>query len=832
MTIVIFALSILSLLLLIAATAAPLARHLNLPQPVLFAALGLSIGLGTAISGLEVYQGALDNYQRWFVEQLALDTSALLHVFLPPLLFEMALVVNLRRLIGDAVAVLVMAILAVVMTTAAIGAATWALTPIQAAGCLLLGAAVATTDPGAVISTFREIGAPKRLLSILEGESLLNDAAAIAIFGLLLGFLSKNVETTALGLTLDFLKSFGAGAGIGILTAILAILVYPYLARSSAAETSVTVAVAYVAFISAELFVGASGVVSVVFAGLTTGHLAFSRMGPGNWNTVRIVWSQIGFWANALITIIAASLVPTLILQAGWRVIPITIIAYLGAIIARSIIVLGLIPAMAKIGLTTSLTKSQAYLVTWGGVRGAVTLVLALAIADINALGPDALILAASAACYTLLTIFLNASTLAWLTNRLGLNQLSRTDLALREKIAAGALERVRRAIGDIARARHLEPEAITTVELALGARKEEVEALAEKQAGGELIPLDEQLRAGLAIAAGQEARLIRRAFEEGAISAATARALSFESEKIADAARVLSTGGYKKASEAALRPKFTYRIAVLTQRFLRMDWLLRRCIEQHFITILELERVVRELIKFTSRTIEPMIGNYASIELVTVLKERHRSVENEIDAVSAQYPVYALEVEKVLIARAAIRRERQQYLRLLNDGVIGEELHDSLIRNLDQRERQAATPPRLDLTLTARQILDGLPMFRALDRQQRRMLARKLKSRFTTPGELVVEAGKRSNKMFFIASGAFGVDEDGHKSQLATGDFFGELAVQQSFSRTKENVVSLGYCQLLVLSRRDFEKLQKRDPKIKILIQNDPVVALPPTNI
>ena len=115
MTIVIFALSILSLLLLIAATAAPLARHLNLPQPVLFAALGLSIGLGTAISGLEVYQGALDNYQRWFVEQLALDTSALLHVFLPPLLFEMALVVNLRRLIGDAVAVLVMAILAVVI---------------------------------------------------------------------------------------------------------------------------------------------------------------------------------------------------------------------------------------------------------------------------------------------------------------------------------------------------------------------------------------------------------------------------------------------------------------------------------------------------------------------------------------------------------------------------------------------------------------------------------------------------------------------------------------------------------------------------------------------
>ena len=821
MTIVIFILSILSFLMLIAAAAAPIARLLKLPQPVLFAALGLFIGLGITLFGREMYQGALDKYQHWFVDQLALDTSAILHVFLPPLLFEMALVVNLRRLVGDAPAVLTMAIVAVAITTVAVGASTWALTPIEAAGCLLLGAAVATTDPGAVISTFREIGAPKRLLSILEGESLLNDAAAIAIFGLLIGILTQDLETTPFGLTINFLSSFGAGASIGVLTASLAILVYPYLARSSAAETSVTVAVAYLAFIVAELFVGASGVVSVVFAGLTTGHMGFLRMGPGNWNTVRVVWSQIGFWANALITIIAASLVPALILEAGWRVIPITILAYLGAMVARTFIVLGLIPAMAKIRLTTSLTRPQAYVAIWGGVRGSVTLVLALSIADIQALGTDAPLLAASAACFTLVTIFLNASSLAWFTERLGLNQLSRTDLALRERIAAGALERVRSVIGDVARSRHLEPEAIIAVETSLGARQEEVEAIAEKQAGGTEIPRSEQIRAGLAIASGQEARLIRRAFEEGMINAATARSLRFESERIADAGRLSGEEGYKKASQAALAPNFLYKTAVLVQRLFRIDWLLRRSIEQHFITLLELERIIKELMDFTNRSIEPMIGRYAAVDLLAILKNRYELVETEVDAISAQYPTYALEVEKALIARVAIRRERQQYRRLLSDGVIGDELHDSLSKNLDDRERQSTIPPRLDLTITPRQMLDRLTMFQNLENPQKRMLARKLKSRFTIPGELIQEDNSKAKQMYFIASGAFEIIEEGQKSQLATGDFFGDFLTDTESYRRPEKVISLGYCKLLWLSQGDFEKLQKRHPNLNIVNPN-----------
>lgn len=815
MTIVVFGLLALVALMLAAALAPPLARLLGMPAALLFAALGLAYGIGTMAFGVTPFGGALDSYDQWFFEQLALDSKAMLYLFLPPLLFEMTLAVNVRRLLEDATVVMVMAILAVAAATAMVGAAIWAATPIAAAACLLLGAAVATTDPGAVISTFREIGAPRRLLVILEGESLLNDAAAIAIFGLLLGILN-HAEPSFDRVALDFLYSFGAGAAVGFAVATVAGRLYPLLAGSSSAEASVTVAVAYGSFIAAEQAVGGSGVVAVVFAGLVTGSAGFMRMGPGNWQTVRAVWTQIGFWANALIMILAASLAPGLIREAGWAVLPLTALVYLGAVAARSMILFGLLPAMAKIKLSAPLTRSQSYLVVWGGVRGSVTLVLALSIADLEALGDDALLLAAVAAAYTFATIFLNAGTLAWLTRKLGLNQLSAADVALRERILAGALERVRTIVGNLVRARHMEPDALAAVESALGQRREAAEA----QATATEVAFGERLRMGLAIVAGQEARLIRRSFEEGAIGPRAASLLRLDAERIADAARVSSREGYAAAARAAVRPAASYRFAVRLRRFLKLDRPLRAAIELHFVRVLESERIVRELTSFVDGTVTPMIGEDAADNLKDLLEWRRRLVNDEIEAIATQYPIYAKAVEQSLVARAALRRERQQYWRLLNDGVIGQELYDDLAGDLDRRERVAERPPRLDLTLTSTDLIERAPLFARLEARQRRRLARAVRTRFTTPGETIREAGARGQEMFFIASGAVLVDRAGGGERLGSGAFFGEAAILQPLKRRPAKATSLGYCRLLVLKRRDFQKLAKRDPEIESVIR------------
>jgi len=821
MDIVVFAVSVLALALGLLALAVPFARRIGLPLPVAIAAAGLAAGTAAAIADFTLSGTSLSALDRWFVEQVAFDSSALLHIFLPPLLFEMALAVNVRRLLDDIGGVIVMAVVAVVVATVLVGLAVWAVTPIALTACLMLGAAVATTDPGAVITTFREIGAPRRLMVILEGESLLNDAAAIAIFTFLLTLAAPDAEPSVAGVILGFLYSFGVGAGCGLALAWGASLLYPILGRSSAAEMSLTMAVAYGAYLAAEQWLGASGVVAVVFAGLATGSAGFIRMGPGNWSTVQAIWAQTGFWANSLILMLVSLLTPWMLSSLSWVEGVLVIFVYAGAFAARALILFWVLPIMERTGHAAPMDRPQRILAFWGGVRGAVTLVLAISLAEAPALGAAGPVLGALAAAFTLTTLFVNASTLALLTSRLGLDQLSPADLALRERIVAGAIERVRSVIHDIAAARTLEPEALAAVEAALGRQRAEVEAHSKAQAEGERIPFGERLRLGLAILCGQEARLIRRGFEEGAIGPRATSQLRLYAERISDAARTGGRDGYEAAAEASVIDVSGFRPAILLQRYLRLDRLLRGLIERRLTVLLETDRVMRGLQRFARETLRPMIGADATKNLGDLLDRRLKRVQAEIDALDLQYPAYVSAMERALIARAAIRRERHQYVRLYNDNVIGAELRDDLLRDLDKRERIAAQPPRLDLAMASADLLDGVPLFADLDPAQRNLVLRSLRTRFTVPGEVVLAEGARGTEMFFVASGA--LEARGGRSgpvQLSNGDFFGELALIMPYRRRRSSVVSMGFCRLLVLSRRDFIRLKTRDPSIEALIR------------
>jgi CPA1 family monovalent cation:H+ antiporter len=820
MDLVVFGVSALTVALAIMALAVPAARRVGLPLPVAIAGAGLLAGTGALIADFSLSGTSLGALDRLFVEQVAFDSSALLHIFLPPLLFEMALSVNVRRLLDDIGGVIVMAVVAVVAATLLVGAAVWSVTPFALTACLMLGAAVATTDPGAVITTFREIGAPKRLMVILEGESLLNDAAAIAIFTFLLAMSAPGADPGVTGVLLGFLYSFGVGAACGLGLAFLASRLYPVLGRSAAAEVSMTMAVAYGAYLVAEQVAGASGVVAVVFAGLMTGSSGFIRMGPGNWNTVQTVWTQTGFWANALILMLVSLMTPWMLSNLHWTEAVLVLFVYAGAFAARALILFVVMPLLEKLGRSTPMARPQRILAFWGGVRGAVTLVLALSLTQSEALGETGPVLGALAAAFTLMTLFINASTLGLLTARLGLDQLSPADLALRERIVAGAIERVRSVIHDIASARTLEPEALAAVEEALGRQKAEVEAHSKTQAEDIRIPFGERLRLGLAIICGQEARLIRRGFEEGAIGPRVTSQMRLFAERISDAARTGGRDSYAIAAEASVQEASGFRLAILTQRYLRWDRPLRELIAVRLTALLETDRVVRGLQRFADATLAPMVGADAAKNLGELLALRLKQVHDEIDTIDLQYPAYVEALERTMIARAALRRERHQYERLHNDGVIGSELRDSLIRDLDVRERVAAMPPRLDLALSPADLLDGVPLFRELNERQRKLVLRRLRTRFTVPGEVVLEKGTRGTEMYFVASGALEACGKGAPVPISNGDFFGELALILPFRRRKTDVISKGFSRLLVLRRREFIRLKDRDPSIEALIR------------
>ncbi|WP_198670473.1 cation:proton antiporter [Oceanicella sp. SM1341] len=801
------------------ALAVPLARWLSVPLPVVIAGAGLAYGAVASGWGVTLSGATLDPYDFWFLQQISLDSNALLYLFLPPLLFEMALAVNVRRMLDELPIVLIMAVLAVVVATAVIGMLVWWVSPLALIPALLIGAAVATTDPAAVVSTFREIGAPRRLTVILEGESLLNDAAAITIFSLLLGAAAAGPEALQVSdLLIGFARTFTIGALTGLGTALLGSRLYPLLRGSTAAEVSLTLAVAYGAFVIAEDWFGASGVVAVVFAGLATGSVSFVRMGPRNWSTVTAIWQQIGFWASGLILLLVSALTPgMLVALEGWQAL-LLIPVYLGALAARAVVLWGVLPLMDRAGLATPITRPQKLLVLWGGVRGAVTLVLALSLGNLPALGPDARLVGAMAAGYALLTLVLNASTLAWVTRRLGLDRLSLEDLALRERIVEGSFTRVKEAVGQLSELRRLAPDTRTAVEDDLRA----AQADARGRSGGGSIRFGRRLRLGLAILCAQEERLVRRGFEAGATGPRVTMRLRLQADRISDGARQHGRAGYMAACERGLRHPPYMRAAVFLQRWLRWDRPLRAAIELHLAMMLESERHLGILDRFAAGSLSPMVGEDVTENLRALLARRREAVDAAIGAVGLQYPAYAAALDRALVARAALRRERQEYDRLFRDGVIGPELHTDLSRGLDRRERRLGAPPRLDLARPAAELLERAPIFAALSQAQREKVARKLRTRFTTHDEVIVQQGAREDRMYFVADGAVEVrGGEGRPVRLGTGDFFGGRAIVSPTGRRETSVVSLGLCRLLTLSRQEFKRLARADPEIGAAIRD-----------
>src|SRR6266404_8155065 len=192
MTDIVHALLAIAMVLTLVSLLVPLAERLRLPHTVLLAVAGLALGfLGTWIarSG-HVYGPVGDIFAG--LDRLEVGTDVFLPIFLPPLLFTAGLTIDVRRLFDEIFAVLLMAIVAVLVCIAGVAGAVHVATGIDLTVCLLLGAIVSTTDPAAVIGIFRDVGAPKRLSILAEGESLFNDAVAIGAFGFVMEVLIRS----------------------------------------------------------------------------------------------------------------------------------------------------------------------------------------------------------------------------------------------------------------------------------------------------------------------------------------------------------------------------------------------------------------------------------------------------------------------------------------------------------------------------------------------------------------------------------------------------------------------------------------------------------------
>lgn len=403
-----FLIGFLVVLLVLSLLAEPLSRRLHFPHSSVLVVLGAAtVHIATLGFGIDTGLRA-QNFH-----------DLVMFGLLPVLVFEAAFKVPCRALLADFGIILLLATAGTLLTTVICGALLYVgighPSGFPWVAALLAGALLAATDPVAVVQQLKTLGAPERLEVLLEGESLFNDATAIVIFTVLLGLASSGAGSVALpAATFDFLVKFCGGALVGALTGAVAVAAARSLG-DGVATVAITVATAYGSFLIAESALHLSGVMGSLGAGLVMSY-ALARPGHRT-EQIDFLWSAIAYIANGTVFLLMGATITLAMFTERWLAMVIAIIAVLLARAASTFGSLG----VANLASRRPLPLRQQTVIVWGGLRGAVTLALALALpTDL----PYWWTIQSMAFGVVLFTLFVQATSMPWLLRRTGLSSV------------------------------------------------------------------------------------------------------------------------------------------------------------------------------------------------------------------------------------------------------------------------------------------------------------------------------------------------------------------------------------------------------------------------
>jgi CPA1 family monovalent cation:H+ antiporter len=345
-----------------------LAQRVKVPWPSVFVLGGLALGFIPGIPRIE------------------LEPELVLLAFLPPLLFVAAVDSPIRDLKTDLGPILRLSIILVLLTMAAVGAAIHFLTGLDWAPSFALGAIVGPTDALAATAVFRRIGVPRRIVALIDGESLLNDATALVAYRTAVVATMSGTFVLATALS-GFVLAVIGGSAIGLLVGVLTTWLLRRL-DNPPVEVVISLVVPFAAYLPADVL-GVSGVLAAVVAGLVVG----SRLGTIIGASTRVLWlstwKMVNFVMNGFLFVLIGLELPEILAGVGNRP-PLQIVGLI-AIVGAVVVVTRLVYVWTASHIPNStrqaiaqtnpeLARRLTYVVGWAGLRGAVSLAAALAL--------------------------------------------------------------------------------------------------------------------------------------------------------------------------------------------------------------------------------------------------------------------------------------------------------------------------------------------------------------------------------------------------------------------------------------------------------------------
>jgi CPA1 family monovalent cation:H+ antiporter len=795
-------------LLLIAAATLALTKRIRLPFTVALVLLGVGIA---ELAGHG--PPALHALTAW-----ELSPEVILFVFLPTLIFESAFNLDARQLRRNIAPVLTLAVPGLLLSTTLIGTLVWLATPFDFLPALLLGSILSATDPVAVIALFRQLGAPRRLTVLVEGESLFNDATAIVVSRIIVGVLAAGTvgaELVVEGLV-GFLVVFFGGVLVGWAAAVLTGWVLGRVHDDPLIEITLTTVLAYFSFLLAEEAFHVSGVMAVVAAGLTLGGWGRSKISPAILGYLEHFWEYLVFAANALIFLMVGLRVDLAGFAGMLGPLAVVILAML---LSRALVVYGLVPINTRLG-AEPISRGYQSVMVWGGLRGAIALALVLSLGD--APWADAFVTLVTGA--VLFTLVVQGLTMEPLVKGLGLD---RPPLADRFARAEGRRAAKQTSLDRIP---ELQRSGLFSARIA-GRLRGELEAeLAEVD-----VELD-RLKA-MELEAGDERRLLflrgfqveqRRyyaLFAHGHISEAAYRDLSHSVGLQIEAMRhdgrlpayTIRPPEDKTYRDDALRalehaPGLSATAEAVRTRRAARDY------EVAWGRHLASGRVLDDLDRLARAG---SLADAVTEDVRVQYTAWHDGAKERLDVVAELFPEFVRTMQERLADRLVAHAEREALEAQVESGRIPAGVAGPELARLWRRIRQSTVGTTEALHADPEELLRTVPLFAPVPADQFAPLAELLDHQTIPAGTSIVRQGGKGDALYLIARGVVRVsrsEDHGEERDLATlfaGDFFGEMALLTGEPRTA-TCRAVTPCVVYRLKRSDFEQVRAAHPSIQ----------------
>jgi NhaP-type Na+/H+ or K+/H+ antiporter len=772
--------------LLIGAATRHLLRKTPLPFTVWLLIIGLALGavvrLGwfeiTHIGGLAVDLGLLDRAFTWAGN---IDPHIILYVFLPTLIFEAAFAMDVHTFKKTAVNASLMAIPGIIIAMFLTGGTMLMLDRIGLglegwgwAMALMFGAVASATDPVAVVALLKDLGASKKLGTLIEGESMLNDGTAIVLFMLFFTMVTGAAAETSP--VMEFLKVALGGILIGVIVGAVSIWWVRKVFNDALVEISVIVVAAYITFFISEYFLHVSGVLGLVALGLGMASVGKTRISPEVEHFLHEFWELFAFIANTLIFLIVGVVIAQQAAVTGKNLL-VLIILYLAVHLIRALVILLFYPIMRKAGY--GLPWRDGVVLWYGALRGAVGLALALIVAGDPNIPEEirAQFLFFTAGLVTL-TLLVNATTIKFIVNRLGLTTISPAKALVQINAKKYLYNSSINALEKTKTDRYLNRANWSAVE----------EYLPEQ------VPEDAEKHVKIDTIAEYRRRILEKEkssywhqFKDGLLGPNAVMGLSDTIQKILDEGGLIPLSQREDLEESWK----TSKLLDVMQKIPFLAKLSRRVFFERISVSYDSARAFvqaqEDALKLVERMVRGLeaesIGNKEDDEkilgrLEEEITENRMLGQTFLRNLRKNYPEIYTAVATRQAIRTLLNYERYTVERMQKNGQLESGEAHKIIEEIEERmKRLMNSPPVIQLPETET-ILRDSALFKGMDVACIEDITPKFQTRIYSVGDRFIKENAASDGLYFVARGTVRVAIQNHDVDvLGRGEFIGEIA-------------------------------------------------------